>query len=65
MLVNIIVAFIVWFIVIIDSSIWIREKLEVNMNNKIAVIGYLLFNAIVGVIAGIIVMYNTNEYLGI
>lgn len=63
MLVNIIVAFIVWFIVIIDSSIWIREKLEVNMNNKIAVIGYLLFNAIVGVIAGIIVMYNTNEYL--
>ncbi len=65
MLVNIIVAFIVWFIVIIDSSIWIREKLEVNMNNKIAVVEYLLFNAIVGVIAGIIVMYNTNEYLGI
>lgn len=65
MLVNIIVAFIVWFIVIIDSSTWIREKLEVNMNNKIAVIGYLLFNAVIGVIAGIIVMYNTNEYLGI
>ena len=65
MLVNIIVAFIVWFVLIINSSIWIREKLEVNMNNKIAVIGYLLFNAIVGVIAGIIVMYNTNEYLGI
>lgn len=65
MLVNIIVAFIVWFVLIINSGMWIREKLEVNMNNKIAVIGYLLFNAIVGVIAGIVVMYNTNEYLGI
>lgn len=65
MLVNIIVAFIVWFVLIINSSIWIREKLEVNMNNKIAVVEYLLFNAVIGVIAGIVVMYNTYKYLGI
>lgn len=65
MLVNIIVAFIVWFVLIISSGTWIREKLEVNMNNKIAVVEYLLFNAVIGVIAGIVVMYNTYKYLGI